>query len=65
MWDTILIILIVAACAFFIGRRFYRQFTGRQSGCGCGCGSGGCDGTSTPSDSCCQSKADFPRKDKA
>jgi len=34
--QTIIVILIVAAAAFFTGRKFYRGFRGR-GGCGCGC----------------------------
>jgi hypothetical protein len=40
MWQNIIIAVIVLACAFLIGRRFFRQFKG-QSGSGCGCCSGG------------------------
>jgi hypothetical protein len=60
MWETIILTLIIAACAFFIGRRFYRQFTGKQTGCGGGCG--GCGKSATSDD--CSSKADFPEKNK-
>jgi hypothetical protein len=43
----ILVALIVALAAAYLGRRFYRSFkaaSGRsQTGGGCGCGCGGCD----------------------
>ncbi len=43
MIQNIVIILILAACAWFIGRRFCRTFrdSGRGNSCGCGCS--GCD----------------------
>lgn len=59
MWQNIILVLIIAACAFFIGRRLVRQLTGRQPGCGCSCK--GCNDTSASSDTC-KSKADFPKK---
>jgi hypothetical protein len=40
MWQNLIIAVIVLACAFLIGRRFFRQFKG-LSGSGCGCCSGG------------------------
>lgn len=39
--QTIIVILIVAAAAFFVGRKFYRGFRGEE-GCGCGC-EGSCE----------------------
>ncbi len=32
MWQTIIIWLIIALCAFFIGRRFFRQWRSALSG---------------------------------
>lgn len=37
MIDTLLVVLIVALAAFWVGRRFYAGFR-RESACGCGCG---------------------------
>ncbi|MHB1014457.1 MAG: FeoB-associated Cys-rich membrane protein [Desulfurivibrionaceae bacterium] len=37
MWQNIILLFIIAACIFFIGRRLFRQLTGRQSGCSCSC----------------------------
>ncbi|MBA3002570.1 MAG: FeoB-associated Cys-rich membrane protein [Desulfurivibrio sp.] len=62
MWQNIIIIFIIAACLFFIGRRVFRQFTGKQTGCGGSCG--GCKDTSAQSDSC-KSNTDFPKKTDA
>ena len=39
--QNIIIILIVALCAFFVGRRFYGNFRSRK-GTGCGCSCSGC-----------------------
>jgi hypothetical protein len=46
MWQDIIIWLIIATAAFFIGRRIYRQWRaavrpGATIACGCGCA--GCD----------------------
>lgn len=39
MIDTVIVIVIVAVAAAFVGRKLYRQFTAKSSGCGCsGCG---------------------------
>ncbi|MEW6501502.1 MAG: hypothetical protein ACOY8P_05815 [Thermodesulfobacteriota bacterium] len=40
-WDTVLVVVVVAACAGLLGRRLFRQLRGKGS-CGCSCGSGGC-----------------------
>ena len=43
MLDTIIVAAIIAVAAFFVGRRLYRTFSGKQAGCGCGqSGSCGC-----------------------
>ncbi|MGV1101070.1 FeoB-associated Cys-rich membrane protein [Thiovibrio sp. JS02] len=42
MWDNILLFLIIATCAFFIGRRLHRQLSGKSAGCG------GCTGCASP-----------------
>ena len=39
MWQNIILIFIIAACLFFIGRRILSQLKGGKSGCSC---SGGC-----------------------
>lgn len=41
MVENIIILIIVCVCAFFIGRKFYRQLKGKTPSCGCGCS--GCD----------------------
>lgn len=46
MWQNIILIFIIVACLFFIGRRIRSQLKGNNSGCGC---SGGCGGCNTPS----------------
>ncbi|OGQ85995.1 MAG: hypothetical protein A2512_08975 [Deltaproteobacteria bacterium RIFOXYD12_FULL_56_24] len=46
MWQNIILIFIIVACLFFIGRRIRSQLKGSNSGCGC---SGGCGGCNTPS----------------
>lgn len=59
MWQNIILVFIIAACIFFIGRRLFRQLTGRQSGCSCSCK--GCNDKSAQSDTC-NAKADFSKK---
>lgn len=59
MWQNVIITCVIVACAFFIGRRIFRQLTGRQSGCSCNCK--GCNDTSAKSDNC-KTNADFPKK---
>jgi hypothetical protein len=49
MWDFIVVGGIIGICAFFIGRKVYRQFKAAANPaagyeCGCGC-SGGCSVT--------------------
>lgn len=42
MWQGIIVALVVAACAFWVGRRLYRAMRGPQGqGTGCGCGGEG------------------------
>ncbi|MDG4475121.1 FeoB-associated Cys-rich membrane protein [Thiovibrio frasassiensis] len=60
MWQNIIISCIIVACAFFLGRRIFRQLTGKQSGCSSGCK--GCNDPAAGSDSCTKAKADFPKK---
>jgi hypothetical protein len=53
MWQTILIWLIIGLCAFFIGRRFFRQWHAALSGKSVSCClDSGC--------SCCSSAASCP-----
>lgn len=52
MWETVLIVVIVAACAFFVLRRFRRQLKG-TAGCGCSCSGSGCSGPDAGKSSCC------------
>lgn len=42
MLDTIIVAVIVAVAAVFIGRRLFRQFTSKETACNCsGCGQAG------------------------
>ena len=41
MWENGIILIIVIAAAAYIAHRFYRNLSGRSSGCGCSCT--GCD----------------------
>ena len=41
MVENVIIAIIVACCAFYIIRKFYKQAKGGKSSCGCGCT--GCD----------------------
>ncbi len=59
MWQNIIIIFIIVACGFFIGRRIFRQLSGKQSGCDCSCK--GCNDQSTQSDTC-KTNPGFPKK---
>ncbi len=45
MWQTVIVVVIVAAAAYLVGRRFWRSVSGR--GPACGCGPNGADGCST------------------
>ena len=46
MLENIIIAIIVGICAFFIGRKMYRQLKGMESGCGGSCTE--CDSKSPP-----------------
>ncbi|HHO49080.1 MAG TPA: FeoB-associated Cys-rich membrane protein [Desulfobacteraceae bacterium] len=48
LMQHILIVLIVALCAVYIGRRLYRNIRRTDNGCGCGCSCSGCE-TDIPS----------------
>jgi hypothetical protein len=50
MWQDIILILIIAACMFFIGRRIRRQLGENKTGCGCSCS--GCDDPSAKTKGC-------------
>ena len=52
MWQNIIIIFIIVACLFFIGRRIRRQLNGSKTGCGCSGGCGGCDAPSAKTKDC-------------
>jgi hypothetical protein len=60
MFDTIIVVAIVAVAAFFVGRKILRTFTARQPACGCsGCGqSCSCSGIkdSPGANDCCGSR---------
>ena len=45
MWESIIILLVVALAAWFLGRRYYKAASGKQSACGCGCSCGSGDQT--------------------
>jgi hypothetical protein len=49
MWQNVLVLIIVLACALAIGRRFYRQARGRSGGCGSSCS--GCASPPAPTKS--------------
>jgi len=51
--QTLIVILIVAAAAFYVGRMFYRRLR-QKDGCACGCT--GC----SDSDACSESSAGNP-----
>ncbi|NTV12570.1 MAG: FeoB-associated Cys-rich membrane protein [Desulfobulbaceae bacterium] len=43
MWENLLLWLIIAAAAFYVGRNLYRIFSGKVKGCTC---EGGCEAPS-------------------
>ena len=52
MWQNLIILFIIVACMFFIGRSIRRQLSGSKTGCG-GCGGcGGCDAPSAKTKDC-------------
>lgn len=51
MWDTVLVIVVVAVCAGLIGRTLYRQLAGKGS-CGCSCSGGSCGIGKPPASGC-------------
>jgi|GEM_PF-4424393 len=58
MFETMVVVAIVAVCGWYVGRRFLRQLKGRTPDCGCGCS--GCQTAEDPSS--CAGSADFPRR---
>lgn len=64
MWQNIILIFIIAACMFFIGRRIRRQLGGYKTGCGCSC-SGGCNSGAAQPPKCEKPPADFPGRNDA
>jgi len=42
MLDLLIVALVVASVALWLGRRWWRTARGQGPGCGCGCGEGGC-----------------------
>lgn len=52
MFEKIIVALIVLLCAFFIGRRLFRQLGGAKNTSGCGCSCSGCDSPNKQSDCC-------------
>ena len=50
MWQNIIILFIIVACMFFIGRRIRRQLSGSKTGCGGTCS--GCDSPSSKTKDC-------------
>lgn len=57
MWQNILILFIIVACFFFIGRRTYRQLKGSQASCGDGCN---CCNNSSVKTKGCETKEPHP-----
>lgn len=41
--QQIFVILIIALCAVYVGRRLYRNIKKADKGCGCGCSCSGCE----------------------
>ncbi|MBW1635974.1 MAG: FeoB-associated Cys-rich membrane protein [Deltaproteobacteria bacterium] len=62
MLEKIFILFVVAGCAFFIGRRFYRQWRSAALGDAIPCCSDGC--SSCRSSSSCESKTTSPDQRK-
>lgn len=62
MWQSIISAGIIVVCAFFLGRRLFRQLTGRHSGCGGSCK--GCN-DKTADTTTCNANSDFPRKSES
>ncbi|MBU1157003.1 MAG: FeoB-associated Cys-rich membrane protein [Proteobacteria bacterium] len=56
MLDLLIVALVVASVALWLGRRWWRTAKGRGPGCGCGCGEGGCGtgGDFTQVHTCCR-----------
>lgn len=52
--QTLIVIIIVSLCVFYIGRRFYKNLKGGPPSCGC---ADGCSACNTRSDEC-----DLPEK---
>jgi len=50
MWQNIIILFIIVACMFFLGRRIRRQLSGNKTGCSCNCS--GCDDPSAKTKDC-------------
>ncbi|MDP3426061.1 MAG: FeoB-associated Cys-rich membrane protein [Humidesulfovibrio sp.] len=50
MWQSIIVITIVAVTAALVAWNFYRKLMGKTSGCGGGCG--GCGGGSVEGPCC-------------
>ncbi len=50
MWQNIIILLIIVACMFFLGRRIRSQLGGNKTGCGCSCS--GCGDKSAKTEGC-------------
>ena len=56
MWETVVVVVIVSCCAFFVGRKFFRQYRSAldpsaSTTCGCecsGCPTSGCDSNTPP-----------------
>lgn len=56
MWETLFIWTIIAVCAFYVGRKFFRQWrraldphAGVSCDCSCsGCGTTSCDSKKGP-----------------
>ena len=51
-WQLAIVVMIVAAASFYLGRRGWRTWFGRKAGCGgsCSCTNTSASGNSTPSE---------------
>ncbi len=49
MWQTVMVVVIVVAAAYVVGRRFWRGFSGQGPACSCDSeGGGGCSACGQP-----------------
>jgi len=62
MWQEIAVGILVAASAFFIGKRFWNSFRSARTGStNCGCGCSGCEQSSNSPSDCATAGLKEPR----